>query len=179
MKNDWFIHKSSFQKTFCKSKLFICPLSSQVEAWYLYYMVIQNMLRTHEGKKVILAQNKNDLWLLWIKSNALNRSNNRYCSLLALLFSGYHLIWVYMVEVVILLHPSAHVTEKSTKCGIDVKFTSSSIYGPRHLSLLKRNRAELSFLDRRCTLVLSRLFGTRGGSFPTWSREPWGRMISY
>ena len=65
----------SFKRKSCKicSTPIFTPLGC---LWYLYQMVTQNMLRTHEGKLVFLRKNIRFLTAL-ILSNALNRSNNR------------------------------------------------------------------------------------------------------
>ena len=58
------------------------------------------MMRTHEEYWVFLDLKKIDFWLLSIQSNALNRPNNRDCSLRAYLFLSYHIMgtmWLYCV----------------------------------------------------------------------------------
>ena len=49
----------------------------------------------HVKRKLqVFPDNKNlYMWLFSIYSNALNKSNNKYCSLRAHLFLSYHLIW--------------------------------------------------------------------------------------
>ena len=50
-------------------------------------------------KEGLFGEKKFDLWLLLILSNALNRANNKDCSLSALLFLSYHLIHVPWFDI--------------------------------------------------------------------------------
>ena len=55
---------------------------SRQQAWYLYLMVTQNVLRTRQGKQVFfVAENGANFRLLSILTNALNRLNYQFQSL--------------------------------------------------------------------------------------------------
>ena len=83
----------SHSATFCCTLCTELHYTSSFYPWYLYLMVSQTMLRTHEGKKVFFEKKMNLICDI-SRSNQmpLTKKNNRDCSLRAHLFMSYHII---------------------------------------------------------------------------------------